>query len=317
MTRGLGTRRNLTGALVAALAVLAACGGDSEPTAAELRAAKTGWIQQADGACRKANDAIADRGWPDDLVDLDRLVVRGLDDAQTAIKEITALRIPQGAGPQPGRFVRELRALDPLLAQLSEASEDLEPATLVKVSDELKTSLATLGERAKAAGLDDCFSHDERFFVPDAIKAPVFAERMAKIDRSLFRRLQRLQDRAPLASASGLARYFEDLGELLEATVEAIDELEPPQWAAAEVAGYQRVMRDLESVVGSSQTLFSQGRDAITLPKLRRLERQYARVTVAERKARKAMLKAVGAAPTMRPDEQPEEPLPEEESEVS
>jgi hypothetical protein len=187
----------------------------------------------------------------------------------------------------------------------------------VDVSDELKTRLATLGERAKAAGLDDCFSHDERFFVPDAIKAPVFADRLAKIDRSLFRRLQRLQDRAPLASAPGLARYFEDLGELVEENVEAIDELEPPQWAAPQVARYQDVMRDLEGVVGASHTLFAQGRDAITLPKVKRLERKYTRVTIAERKARKAMLKAVGATPTMRPDEQPEEPLPEEEGEIS
>jgi len=317
MTLGVGTRLGLTAVLVAVLGTLAACGGDSEPTAEEKRAAKAKWIQRVDGACREANEAIAARGWPSDLVDLDRLVVRGLADTRAAIKEITALRIPEGAGPQPGRFVRELRGLDPVLAQLSTASEELEPAALVKVADDLKTRLATLEDRAKAAGLDDCVRHDERFFVPDAIRAPVFAERMAKIDRSLFRRLQRLQDRAPLASAPGLARYFEDLGKLLEETVAAIDELEPPQWAAAQVAHYQDVMLDLQTVVGSSQTLFSQGRDAITLPKLRRLERQYARVTVAERKARKAMLKAVGAKPTLRPEEQPEEPLPEEDGEIT
>jgi hypothetical protein len=316
MERG---RRLVTwlGAAAVAAGALAACGGDGEPTASELRAAKAKWIQQADGACRKANDAIAERGWPADLVDLDRLVVRGLEDARTAIEDIAALRIPQGAGPQPGRFVRELRTLDPALDQLSQASEDLEPAALNEVADDLKPLLASLADRSKAAGLQDCLSHDERFFVPDAIKAPVFADRLAKVDRSLFRRLQRLQDRAPLASAPGLARYFEDLGELVEANVEAIDKLEPPQWAAPQVARYQDVMRDLESVVGASHTLFSQGRDAITLPKLRRLERQYARVTLAERRARKAMLKAVGASPTLRPEEQPEEPLPEEEGEIS
>jgi hypothetical protein len=314
MTVGVGRGLGLVGAFVLALA---ACGGDDEPTAAEKRAAEAKWIQRADGACRKANEAIAERGWPTNLVDLDRLVVRGLADTRTAVKEITALRIPEGAGPEPGRFVRELRTLEPALAQLSAASENLEPDALVRVAGELKTRLATLEDRAKAAGLDDCVRHDERFLVPDAIRAPVFAERMAKIDRSIFRRLQRLQDRAPLGTIAGVARYFEDLGALIEETVEAIDELEPPQWAAGQVARYQDVLRDLQTVVGSSQTLFSQGRAAVTLPKIRRLERQYGRVTVAERKARRAMLKAVGAVPTLRREEQPEEPLPEEEGDVS
>lgn len=317
MTVGVGRGLGLAGTIVVAVGVLAACGGDDEPSAAEKRVAETDWIQRADGVCRKANEAIAERGWPANLVDLDRLVVRGLADARAAVKEITALRIPEGAGPEPGRFVRELRALEPALAQLSTASEDLEPAALVEVAEELKARLATLEDRAKAAGLDDCVRHDERFLIPDAIRAPVFAERMATVDRSLFRQLQRLQDRAPLRTAAGVARYFEDLGELIEETVAAIDELEPPQWAAGQVARYQDVLRDLQTVVGSAQSLFSQGRAAVTLPKLRRLQRQYARVTVAERKARKAMLKAVGAVPTLRPEEQPEEALPEEESGVA
>jgi hypothetical protein len=317
MTVGVGRRLGLTGPIVVVVVALAACGGDDEPSVAEKRVAETKWIQRVDGACRKANEAIAERGWPTNLVDLDRLVVRGLADARAAVKEITALRIPEGAGPDPGRFVRELRTLEPALAHLSAASGDLEPEALVQVADELKARLATLDDRAKAAGLDDCVRHDERFLIPDAIRAPVFAERMAKIDRSLFRRLQRLQDRAPLGTVAGVARYFEDLGGLIEETVAAIDELEPPQWAAGQVARYQDVLRDLQTVVGSSQSLFAQGRAAVTLPKLRRLERQYGRVTVAERKARGAMLKAVGAVPTSRPEEQPEQPLPEDESEES
>ena len=106
---------------------------------------------------------------------------------------------------------------------------------------------------------------------------------------------------------------FQNLGELLEASVEAIDELEPPQWAAEQVAHYQDVTRDLQEVVSRSVTLFAQGRDAITLPKIQRLERRYRRVTVAERKARKAMLKAVGAAPTTQPGGKPAPEADDEE----
>jgi hypothetical protein len=297
--------------------MLVGCGGDDGPSAQERRAAKARWIQRADGACRKAVDAIRDRGGPTNLVDLDRLVVRGVADARAAIKTITTLRIPEGAGPQPGRFVRELRTFEPLLGDLSEASETLDEVALMRVADELKEPLSTLEDRARDAGLGDCFRNDERFIVPDWVRAPVFAERMAKIDQSVFRRLQRLQDEVPTDSAKDLARYFERLGDVIEDTEAAIDELEPPQWAAQQVSRYQYVLLNLQSVVSDSQSLFAQGRGAITLPKLNRLQRRYDRVVRAERKARRAMLRAVGSAPTLRPEEGPEEPRPEDEAEQS
>jgi len=171
---------------------LAACGGGSEPTAEERRAAKAKWVQRVDAACTKANEAIADRGWPVDLVDLDRLVVRGIDDARAAIETIAGEPLPEGGGAAPGAFVREMKALDPELTKLSDASEDLEPAALVKAAEALKPRLATIEEAAGDAGLSDCLSHDERFFVPDAVRAPVFAEQLARLDRSLLRRIKKI-----------------------------------------------------------------------------------------------------------------------------
>ena len=182
--------RGLTAISALALASLAGCGGDPEPTAEEVKAAKSTWVQRVDAACRKANDAIADRGWPVNLVDLDRLVVRGIDDAQAAIKSISAQKVPEGAGPKPGAFVKELKALGPELDKLSEASEDLEPADLVKAAEALKPRLATIEKSAEEAGLSDCMSHDERFFVPDAVRAPVFAEQLARLDKRLLRRIK-------------------------------------------------------------------------------------------------------------------------------
>ncbi len=41
----------VAGMLAPALAGLAACGGDSGPTAAERKAAKTQWSQRVDSAC--------------------------------------------------------------------------------------------------------------------------------------------------------------------------------------------------------------------------------------------------------------------------
>ena len=69
-------------------AVLAGCGGGpAGPTATEKRAALDKWTRTADAACEKANDAIAKRGWPVNLVDLDRLTVRAIADVAGRLQD--------------------------------------------------------------------------------------------------------------------------------------------------------------------------------------------------------------------------------------
>ena len=152
--------------LVACALLAGGCGGDSGPTAAERKAAKQRWVARAD-ECEKVNKAIADRGWPADLVDLDRLVARGVADARAGLKRIVSLRIPEGAGPAPGALVEELRRLDPVLADLSSTSEGLEPRPLLRMAERLKPRLSALEDRARAAGLTECGQNDERFLIPD------------------------------------------------------------------------------------------------------------------------------------------------------
>lgn len=288
-----------------AVAVLAGCGGDSGPTAEERRAAKNQWIQRVDAECRKANDAIADRGWPANLVDLDRLVVRGIDDAQAAIEAIAALRIPAGAGPKPGAFVKELKGLEPELDKLSTASEDLEPAPLVDAAEALKPQLASLAQSAEAAGLSDCFSHDERFFVPDAVRAPVFAEQLARLDRRLLRRLKDVRF-AQADSPGEFAVAFRTYSELIDSAVDGIDRLDPPQWAADQVANYQIALRDLQSVSQKFTAMLVADKDKSPLEidrgKYVRTQKQLNRAAKAEGRTRRKMLRAVGAGPTLLPD---------------
>jgi hypothetical protein len=283
---------------------LAGCGGDPEPTAAERRAAKNKWIQRVDAECRRANDAIADRGWPVNLVDLDRLVVRGIEDARTAIKAISAHKIPEGAGPRPKEFVDELKGLEPELDKLSAASEDLEPAPLVDAAQALKPQLAALGEKAEAAGLSDCFSHDERFFVPDAVRAPVFAEQLARLDRRLLRRIKDV-DFASANSPGEFAVAFRNYGELIDSAVDGIDKLDPPQWAAKQVGNYQVALRDLQSVSQKFGAMLLDDKDKtayeIDRGKYIRTQKQLNTAARAEAKTRRRMLRAVGAGPTMIP----------------
>jgi hypothetical protein len=298
-------------------AAFSACGGDDEPTPAEKRAAKARWVQKVDAACRKANEAIADRGWPMNLVDLDRLVVRGAADVREAVKTIVALRLPVGSGPAPRRFVQELRKLEPLLAEVEGASENMEGPALLGVTDDLKVEMSRLEDRSREAGLADCARNDERFFLPDAIRAPVFAEQMAKLDRSVFRRLERLERETNVNSAADATRFYVRLGEVINDTVAGMDKLDPPQWAATQLGRYQDVLLDLQTIVQDSEELFAQGTDALTLGKLNRLGRRYDRIIKAEKQARRKLFRAVGAAPTTGPGDEPEEALAPDEAQES
>jgi hypothetical protein len=301
-------------ALAPVLATIAACGGDSGPTPEERRAAKAKWIQRVDAACRKANSAIAKRGWPADLVDLDRLVVRGIGDAQTAIKEISAQKIPEGAGPNPGAFVKELKALDPELKRLSDASEDLEPADLVKAAEALKPRIASAEKAAEDAGLSDCLTHDERFFVPDAVRAPVFAEQLNKLDRTLLRRIEKVNF-ADAETPGEFATAFRRYSEIIDTAIEGIDALDPPQWAADQTGNYQVALRDLQSVTQKFTAILVQDKGkplyALDRAKYMRTQRELNRAAKKEAKTRRKMLRAVGASPTGRLPEQGEPAEPD------
>jgi hypothetical protein len=284
--------------------MLVGCGGSDQPTAEQKRAAKARWVQRVDSACRKANDAIAGRGWPADLVDLDRLVVRGIDDARAAIRTIARERLPEGAGPHPGAFVHDLKALDPELSKLSDASEDLEPAALVKAAEALKPRLAAVQKRAEEAGVSDCLTHDERIFVPDAVRAPVFAEQLAKLDRSLLRRMKSIHF-ADASTPGEFAHAFKRYSELIDTALEGIDRLDPPLWAADQTAAYQVALRDLQSVSQKYTAVLVADRGkalaSIDLAKYARLDKELDKAARREGKTRRKMLRAVGAGPTSRP----------------
>ena len=116
-------RGGVTGLVM--MATLVGCGGSDEPTAEQRREAKARWVQTR--RCGLPQGQRRDRrsaaGRPTSSTST-ALVVRGIDDARAAIRTIAHERLPEGAGPKPGAFVRELKALDPELTKLSEASED-------------------------------------------------------------------------------------------------------------------------------------------------------------------------------------------------
>jgi hypothetical protein len=307
-----------TGVVIAAAAMVG-CGEDSGPTA-EQRAAKAKWIQRVDGLCRKANAEIADRGYPIDLIDLDRLVVRGIEDARGAIREVARERVPEGVGPRPAAFVKELRELDGDLDRLSAASEDLDPHALVDAADQLAPRLASLQVRAKAAGLRDCVSHDERLFIPDAVRAPVFAEQVAVLDRKFLRRIQ-LIEFGEASSAGEYAHAFSRYAGVIDDAVDGIAKLDPPMWATDQTANYQDALRDLQAVSRkfADKLAADKGKPLKILDsgEYTAIQRELTKASFHESTARRKMLRAVRAGPTSPPGSGPGMPQEPDDTEVS
>jgi hypothetical protein len=95
--------------IAAALAVLSGCGGEAKKdtfTAGE-------WAARAEAACKRATDAIAERGWPRDLEELRSLASDAADDARAAIDEIDRLPVPADRADEVHAFVTGLRDLEP------------------------------------------------------------------------------------------------------------------------------------------------------------------------------------------------------------
>ena len=107
---------------------LAGCGGGGSDgqTAGEKRAALDRWVTAADAACRKSNDAIAKRGWPANLVDLDRLTVRAITEIRGASDAVRRLKQPEGSEDRVRPFLDSVKQLDPVMDELSSTHREVQ-----------------------------------------------------------------------------------------------------------------------------------------------------------------------------------------------
>ena len=111
---------------------------------------------------------------------------------------------------------------------------------------------------------------------------------------------------------------FRDYSEVVDSAVDGIDRLDPPQWAADQVGNYQIALRDLQSVSQKYTAMLVADKDkalgTVDPGKYLRVEKQLRGTARAEAKSRRKMLKAVGAGPTMVPDEEAPESDSEQQS---
>jgi hypothetical protein len=275
--------------------LLAGCGGSSGPSRADERAALTKWTQGADGACKKANAAIAERGFPVSLVDLDRLTVRAIADVQGATKAIRAQKPPAGSEKKVEPFVKSLDELDAGLKQLSSATEDFRIAKLNTFLPEFGGTLQGVEAEAKQLGLRHCATHDEHIFVPDAVRAPVFAQQLADLDRRLTKRTKQINAASTPKEA---ARNFREFSDIADTYARRLEDLKPPYWARRQSDTYVTALRVLGTVLDKGAKEL--GEATITPAEAAAFDAKFKRAARAERRAIKKLLKSIGAIPSLR-----------------
>jgi hypothetical protein len=292
------TWRRAAAAAAALLLALAGCGGSgpSKPSAGEQRAALDRWETTADAACQKSNAAIAKRGWPANLIDLDRLTVRAVDDVRKASGTIQRLPKPKGSEARVAGFLASVKGLDPLMERLSNTTEKFKPEELEAFVPKLQGGLLKVEKAADGLGLRRCAAHDEHIWIPDAIRAPVFAQQLSMLERRINRRVRGLAH--PVSSPQAGSRRLHQLSGLLAAADHGISKLKPPAWAETATDRYITAIRDSQTVLDSTSALLSRGalspaQYETFLTKLRRASRS-------EVKRYHHLVRAIGALPTIR-----------------
>jgi len=280
--------------LLLALAVLAGCSLTGSG-AAERRAALDRWQDGADAACRKANAGIAKRGWPASLVELDRLAVRAIADVREASTAIRRMPAPEGSERRVAAFVGSLEGLEPLMDRLSSSTEDLRAGKLEAFAPRLQAALAAVEDEARRLGLRHCAVNDEHVWVPDAIRAPVFAQRLATLDREIVERVRAIGE--PASTRESASLNFERLGDVIAFAERGLSRLKPPTWAAREAGRYVDGLRELGSALDAASTEL--GEPILTPVEAAAAQAELDRAVRLERRRFKRLAGAIRAVPVL------------------
>ena len=288
--------------LVGVLAVgLGGCmgGGDETPkpmTAAEKRAELDRWVTRADAACRESNEAVADRGWPRNLIQLDRLAVRAVDDVREASRAVQGLVPPKGSEDRVKPFVESLKALDGLLGEVTDTTDDYRPKKLNELAPDLRSGLVEVERASKELGLRECAANDEHTWVPDAMRAPVYAQQLADLNRRVTKRMKAIA--RPVSTPDDVARNLDRLSDLISQAARSLARLKPPQWADREAGRYVSSLRNFTGLLDEGSLMFERG--SVTYEQFTAYRKRLDRAGRLDGRRWRRLYRAVGAAPTLR-----------------
>ena len=291
--------RTITVVAVLAAVGFAGCGGGgpkAKPmTAAEKRAELDRWVSKADAACRKSNEAIASRGWPRNLVQLKRLSVRATDDVREASRAVQGLAPPKGSEDHVKPFVESVKAIDALLGRVTDTTDDYRPKKLDKLAPDLRSTLKEAEESSKELGLRECAANDEHTWVVDAMRAPVYAQQLADVNRRILRQIERVAK--PASTPAEASDRLDKLSDLASNAAHALGRLKPPTWADREAGRYVSSLRRMNGILDDGSRMFAGG--AVTYEQFTAYVKRLKRAGNGSDRLWKRLFKAVGAAPTL------------------
>ena len=286
-------------AVALVLAVLAGCGGGGDKekplSAADRRAELDRWVTKADAICDKTNQAIADRGWPRDLVQLERLSGDAVGDVRNASRAVQALAPAKGSEARIKPLLSSLKALDGLLGQVDETTERYRPAKLNELAGDVGAGLLDVELASRDLGLRKCAADDEHTWVPEAMRAPVFAQQLADLSRRMTKRAKAVA--RPVSTPGDAGRNLHRLSDVTTMADRALAKLKPPRWAELQTLRYVDALRDLTGVLEEGARTFDA---TLTYSQYQAYKPKLDRALAKERKRFEQLYKAIGALPTAR-----------------
>jgi hypothetical protein len=128
------------------------------------------------------------------------------------------------------------------------------------------------------------------------VRAPVFAQQLADLDRKLTKRTKRI-NAGSASTPQQAAKGLRELSDVADAYARRLDDLKPPYWARKESDDYVTLLRTLGRALDKGAKSLSS--PPITPAEGAAFERELTRASRAERKGIKKLLKSIGAIPTV------------------
>jgi pyruvate/2-oxoglutarate dehydrogenase complex dihydrolipoamide acyltransferase (E2) component len=212
--------------LLAAAAIIA-CAGCGGPSAEQRRAAERSWSRQAERICEESATVVASRGEPSTVDDLERYTRDVSGDLRGASREISRLKVPEGAEARSEAVIGRLRTADAPLRALTDAGANGDRGAEVEAAKALRSHFAKLERPLQAGGLRSCFDSRQGDAIADHVLAPIWTQEFTELERESLRGLEGLGDTRGLA----LGQYPAVLRKAAKANdrnARAVSHLEPP-----------------------------------------------------------------------------------------
>jgi hypothetical protein len=299
-----GRTLRTVGATALMVVAAAGCGGGPkrEDPAAELRR----WRSAVDDVCRATRERIAARGDARDALDLHTVAIEADKDVRAAFERIRAAPLSAENRRRVQPFLAQLDQIEPRLADMTSTTTDGTLNEIGRLGLRLADTTKRFQERAEAAGLRECADKRQFDAVLDAFTAPVYATRVARIERWMIRALRSVKSYPPSMPVE-FVRYLRRVSRVYDRAGKRLDHLYDykPNRAVEAADDVHFALQDHEELLEDVARSLDGGRRVLTPVGVKRFRRATAKQ---QRKLKRCIVKlheAIGADPLVRPGSEP------------